>query len=101
MYDAFFEERGLVTRGRFYDIRFEELEQDPVAVIRDAYGVLGLPDFGAVEHSVRRHVESLKGYKKEPFPELEGRLRERLAFEWRRAFKEWKYAEKANLSGMQ
>ena len=33
MYDAYFEQRGLIPEGRLCDVGHEELERDPVGVI--------------------------------------------------------------------
>jgi hypothetical protein len=92
VYDAFFEERGLIPKGRFHEISFEELEADPLGQVRGIYEALALPDFGHVEPSLRRYLESLSGYKKNTLPELPPDLRERIAGEWRRAFDEWGYS---------
>jgi hypothetical protein len=91
VYEVFFEERGLIPRGRFHEVGFEELERDPVGQVRAIYEALGLPDFGEAEPALRRYLDSLVGYKKNAFPGLPADLRERVAREWRRCFEEWGY----------
>jgi hypothetical protein len=90
-YDAFFEERGLIPKGRYHEVAFEELEADPVGQMRGAYDALALPDFNAVEDTLRRYVQSLAGYKKNTFTEMAAGVRGRIAREWRRCFEEWGY----------
>jgi hypothetical protein len=91
VYDAFFDERGLIPKGHFHEIGFEALEADPIGQVRGAYEALSLPDFRQVEPTLRRYVGSLSGYKKNTLPELPPGLRERIAGEWRRCFQEWGY----------
>jgi hypothetical protein len=91
MYEAFFEERGLIPKGHFHEIGFEALEGDPIGQVRGIYEALALPDFRQVDPALRRYVESLAGYKKNTLPELPPDLRERIAGEWRRCFEEWGY----------
>jgi hypothetical protein len=91
VYDAFFEERGLIPHGHFHEIGFEALEADPIGQVRGIYEALALPDIRQVEPGLRRYVESLSGYQKNTLPELSPDLRERIAGEWRRCFEEWGY----------
>jgi omega-hydroxy-beta-dihydromenaquinone-9 sulfotransferase len=91
VYDAFFEERGLIPKGHFHEIAFEALEADPVGQVRGIYEALALPDFRRAEPGLRRYVESLSGYQKNTLPELPAELRSRVAREWRRCFDEWGY----------
>ena len=37
MYDAYFEERGLIPEGRLCDVGYEELERDPAGVVGSIY----------------------------------------------------------------
>jgi hypothetical protein len=92
VYDAFFEERGLIPPGRYHEIAFEDLEKDPLGQMHRLYAALGLPDFAAVEPALRQYVASLSGYKKNAFKELPAELKRRLTTEWRRCFDEWGYA---------
>jgi hypothetical protein len=91
VYEAFFEERGLIPKDRFHEVKFEGLEADPIGQLRGIYEALALPDFGYVEPRLRHYLASLSGYKKNTFPELSAELRGRIAREWRRCFEEWGY----------
>ena len=91
VYDVFFEERGMIPQGQLHEVRFEELEADPLGQVRRVYDALALPSFQTAEPMIRRYAESLSDYRKNAFPELSGRLRTRIAQEWRRSFDEWGY----------
>jgi omega-hydroxy-beta-dihydromenaquinone-9 sulfotransferase len=91
VYDTFFEESRLIPDGHFHEIRFESLEADPIGQVRSIYKALSLPDFGYVEPSLRRYLDSIAGYKKNKLPELAADLRLRVASEWRKCFEEWGY----------
>ena len=91
LYDAFFEELGLIAAGHFHERNFEALEKDPVGEIRKLYEALGLPEFGKVEPILRAYVGSVSGYRKNTFPELAPDVRQQIASEWRRGFEEWGY----------
>jgi hypothetical protein len=91
VYDAFFEQRALIPAGRFHELGFRELETDPVGEMRRLYESLDLPEFGRVEPTVCRYLDSLSSYRKNVFPELAPNVRRRIASEWRRCFEEWGY----------
>jgi protein-S-isoprenylcysteine O-methyltransferase Ste14 len=91
VYDAFFEECGLIPKGHFHEVSFEELEADPTRQVRGIYEALGLPDFGHVEPALRGYLNTIAGYKKNTLPDLPADVRSRVAREWRRCFDEWGY----------
>jgi hypothetical protein len=91
MYDAYFEDRRLIPAGDLAEVRFENLEADPVGQVRHIYESLELPDFGVVEPAVRQYVASVAGYEKNSFPDMPSALRTRIADEWRPSFEEWGY----------
>jgi hypothetical protein len=92
VYEAFFEERGLIPKGHFHEVGFEALEADPIGQVRGIYEALDLPDFGHVEPGLRRYLAAIAGYKKNTLPDLPADGRSCVAKEWRRSFEEWGYA---------
>jgi omega-hydroxy-beta-dihydromenaquinone-9 sulfotransferase len=91
VYDAFFEQKGLIREDRFHEVCFEDLDRDPIGQMRETYGALGLPDFGEVEPVLGRYLGTLSGYRKNEYAELPAATRERIACECRRCFEAWGY----------
>lgn len=91
MYDAFFEDRTLIPETQFRDIRFEELEQDPVGQVRKVYEKFNLSGFESLQPKLERYLESISGYKKNKYPELPAPLRHQIGQAWQRSFEEWNY----------
>jgi hypothetical protein len=89
--DAFLAEKNLIPKERFHELRYEDLERDPIGQMRSVYESLELPDFSEIEPSVRRYVASLGGYQKNVYAEMAPATKERLRNEWRRAFSAWGY----------
>ncbi len=91
LHDAFFEERSLIPEGRFHEMSFEDLERDPMGEMRRLYESLRLDGFESFRPQLQRYVDSLAGYRKNPFPPIEPALRRTIAKTWRRSFDEWNY----------
>jgi hypothetical protein len=91
MYDAYFEERGLIPEGRLCEVSFEDLEREPVGVVRSIYDALGLSGFEDLRPRLEGYLESIAGYRKNRHDELPEPLRRRIAHDWGRSFDEWGY----------
>lgn len=91
MHDVFFEERSLIPAGNYYEVCFEELEQDPVGEVERIYDALSLPDFSQTKSEVQRYADSINGFQKNQFPKLDSALRGRIAEEGRMCFEQWGY----------
>jgi omega-hydroxy-beta-dihydromenaquinone-9 sulfotransferase len=91
MYAAYFAEKHLVPPGQFHELAFEQLEADPVREVRKIYEVLSFPPFEGFEPTLREYVDSLRGYRKNSFPELSLDLKTRISQEWKQCFHEWGY----------
>lgn len=91
LYEAFFEERGLIRADRFHEIGFEELEKDPVGEMRKLYEALALPEFARIEPVLRTYLDTQSDYRKNQFGEIDPAVRGRIVSEWRRCFDEWGY----------
>jgi omega-hydroxy-beta-dihydromenaquinone-9 sulfotransferase len=91
MHRAFFEQQPGIPEGRFHEIAFEALEKDPVGEIARLYRALDLPDFREFEPSLRQYLNSVAGYKKNPFPEMPQELKLKIRKECRECFERWQY----------
>jgi hypothetical protein len=91
MYDAFFADRPLVPAGRFCEVRFADLEREPVKQLERIYTHLDLPDFAAVRPALQDYVATLRDYRKNEYPPLPDDLRRQVAHEWRQCFEAWEY----------
>lgn len=91
MYDAYFEDLDMIPNGNFHEIRFDDLEADPVNAIRKTYDILSLDQFENFEPDLKQYVSSLQGYKKNKFYDLDEATRELVAERWSRSFKYWDY----------
>jgi omega-hydroxy-beta-dihydromenaquinone-9 sulfotransferase len=91
MYDAFFEECPLISRGQFHEVSFEELERDPLRQVKMIYDHLNMPGFDAMQPSLQRYVDSNVNYRKNTYPDLSSSRRGEIARAWQRNFEQWGY----------
>lgn len=91
IYDPYFEDRSLIPPGQFCEVGYEELEREPVQVVRTIYEALGLTGFESMRGVLEQYLRSLAGYQKNKYAELPAPLRQRIASEWQRSFDEWGY----------
>ena len=96
MYDAYFEQRGLIPDGRLFEVGYEDLERKPVDVVGSIYNSLGLAGFEDLRPRLEGYLGSIAGYRKNHHDELPEALRRRIAGEWRRSFEEWGYETSAS-----
>lgn len=59
--------KGLIPSGRLHEIRFEDLEQDPLGQIHQIYQTLGLPGWDLVKPKIETQLPALKAYRKNAF----------------------------------
>lgn len=91
LHDALFDDVPHIPAGQFHEVRYEELERDPLGVLRGTYDALGLGDFDVAEPGVREYLATLTGYEKNQFAPLDAASKARVAHEWRRSFERWGY----------
>jgi omega-hydroxy-beta-dihydromenaquinone-9 sulfotransferase len=91
IYQAYFEERDLIPAGRLHEIRYEDLEADPIGQLRGMYEALQLGDFGPAERAIRKYLGSIAEYEKNRYRKLEPKWKNEVARRWRRCFEEWGY----------
>jgi len=91
LHDAYFEQRPLIPSGQFHEIRFDDLERDPVGQIRSTYAALNLDGFDRVRPKLEQEVAALANYQKNRFPDLDSTTRDRVVQAWERSFRLWGY----------
>ncbi len=91
MYDAYFEQRALIPEGRLHDVSYEDLERQPVSVIRSIYGSLGMEGLEDVTPRLEGYLTAIASYRKNRHVSLPEELRRRIAKDWGRSFDEWRY----------
>jgi hypothetical protein len=92
MMRRFLADRELIPPGNFAEIRYSDLERDPIGEMRRLYGELGLPGFDAAEPALRRHIAGQADYRKNDF-RLTPQERTRVAERWGVAFDAFGYRE--------
>jgi hypothetical protein len=58
------QDKALIPKGNLVEVRFEDLEKQPVAELRRIYETLSLPGFPEAESRFQRYLDSIAGYKK-------------------------------------
>jgi hypothetical protein len=91
MFDKFFAQRAAIRPECFHEIRFADLERDPVGQMRLLYQRLGLEGFESFQPRLRRYVDTLSGYTKNDYGDLPADARQMVARHWRRSFEAWDY----------
>ncbi len=63
MYDRFEEDRSLIAPNRFFEVRYEDLVDDPMPQVRALYDQLELGDFGEASTRVLSYLDAARDYK--------------------------------------
>ena len=91
LHDAWFAERTLIPPGRLHELRFDDLERDPVGEVARIYEGLNLPGFSSLEPKLRAYAATLTDYRRNEFPPLPPAERAMVAAAWERNFDVWQY----------
>jgi hypothetical protein len=86
------ETKHLIPPDNLYEIKYEDLEEDPYGQIEKIYHKLNLPNFDKVGPQIQEQLPSLKSYKKNRFSMPE-ELQQRIYRELRLAFDTYGYSE--------
>jgi omega-hydroxy-beta-dihydromenaquinone-9 sulfotransferase len=92
LHDSYFAERRLIPEKQFHEMAFADLERDPLGEMQKMYEKLGLSGFERFQPQLRKYVDSLAGYRKNTFRELEPEWRRKVGLAWQRSFDEWHYS---------
>jgi hypothetical protein len=86
----FLRDRALVPPGHLVEVKYEDLEEQPVGQMRRVYESLGMPGFAQAEPAIRAYLASVAGYEKNVYQMDDGVI-SRVNEHWGFAFDEWGY----------
>ena len=87
-------DRSLISPDRLVEIRFEDLESEPIPVLRHVYEKLELGGWDAARSSMSEYLDTLGSYEKNRF-DVDAAAVRRVNAEWKFALDEWGYRDEA------
>jgi hypothetical protein len=78
----FFADKSLIPKGNLVEVKYEELEKEPLVQLRKIYETLGLPGFAEAEPAFKAYLDSIKGYQKNVYKKLEDSLIQTVNQNW-------------------
>ncbi len=100
LFDTYEQDRHLIPEGNLHELRFEELEADPLGQVARLYDALTLPDFERLEPRIRTSLFEHRAHRKNAYS-LEASLKERIDKQWEPAFERFNYAQTLPDPGVQ
>ena len=90
LFSLFERDRPMIPAGALHELKFEDLEKDPLGSLERIYGTLGLPGFDDFKPRAIRYLDSLKDYRKNEF-RLSDADRTRVFSRWSEIFARYGY----------
>lgn len=84
------DEQQSIPAGDFAEVRFEDLEADPLGEVQRVYETLRLPGFEAAQPAIEAYAATLTAYRKNSY-DLDAQTIEQVNQHWRFAFERWGY----------
>ena len=88
-------DRASIPDKDFHELRFEDLEHDPEAVVRGIYQALEIPGIERAIGAISEHIESQQAYQKNTH-ELPGTISRQISERWDFAFERWGYKSESS-----
>jgi hypothetical protein len=92
MMKRFLEEKSLIPPENLVEVRFEDLESDPLSQLQRIYSELNLAGFDGVQLVFRSYLSERKNYQKNAYTPLDEETVSKINREWRFALEAWGYA---------
>ena len=83
-------EKDLIPAGNLAEVRFEDLEENPLTQLHRVYEGLNLPGYAEAEPAFRAYLTSTASYQKNRY-ELSDEIIAKVNRHWQFAFDEWGY----------
>ncbi|AFZ30072.1 hypothetical protein Glo7428_1510 [Gloeocapsa sp. PCC 7428] len=86
----FFVEKNLIPQNNFVEVKFENLENNPLQEIEQIYNKLSLPGFNSAKTYFQSFIDLQKNYKKNEY-RLDRETIAKVLFHWGFAIHTWNY----------
>jgi len=86
----FLTDKALIPAGNLVEVKYEDLEEAPLAQLRKVYETLGLPGFAEAEPAFRAYLDSIAGYQKNP-QKIDDKIIKEVNEHWQFALEELGY----------
>ena len=90
MLERYLDERHLIPEGNLVEVRYENLEAEPVREIERVYAELGLPGWESAREDIQSYAESQRSYEKNVFTISAADI-EKVDENWKFALDAWGY----------
>ena len=88
---AYLRHREKIPAGNLAEVRYEDLERDPMGQMERLYARLDLGGWEEAGPAIRAYVDTLKNYRKNAFRGMDRPTLERIRDRWGFAFEQWGY----------
>lgn len=89
--DRYFKDRHLIPEGNLIEVRYEDLEIDPIHEVERIYAGLDLPGWEAAKPDIQAFADSQRGYVKNRFTMSEADML-KVEEHWEKALNIWGYS---------
>lgn len=90
MYAAYEQDRELLAADQLFELRYEDLIDQPLDRLRDLYAQLDLGEFASLEGPVTQHLAEVKNYRRNEYELTDGQ-REAVRQRWAGYFDRYDY----------
>ena len=90
MMKQFLLDRESIPNGNLAEVRYEDLEKDPLTELARVYSELALPGWEQAREKIAMYVQNVAGYRKNTY-EIDARTIELVNRDWGFAVEEWGY----------
>ena len=90
LFHALQREKERIPEKQYHEVRFEDLETNPIKTLSEIYEQLDLGDFNLVQPAIQKFLRAQGSYQKNVF-NLTAQEREEVARRWEVAFREYGY----------
>lgn len=98
MMRQYIKDRESIPKGRLAEVRFEDLEKDPMTEIKRLYAELSLPGWSEAQEPIRKYLSTLSGYRKNNH-RFDPETIDLVDRHWGFAVQEWGYGPPGEMSG--